>query len=96
MPLFEYRCEACAVEFEVLQRMSDPILETWKECKVSKCRLQKKLSPFASHISGQIPTRSQALEIPSQNPFTPGPVNNDPVHICSKYCSHHTTSGKLD
>jgi putative FmdB family regulatory protein len=32
VPLYEYQCEACGRRFEVIQKYSDPTVETCKEC----------------------------------------------------------------
>jgi putative FmdB family regulatory protein len=32
MPIYEYRCQACNVEFEKLQKISDPLLKDCPEC----------------------------------------------------------------
>jgi len=32
MPLYEYRCKACSKEIEVMQKFSDPRLETCESC----------------------------------------------------------------
>jgi putative FmdB family regulatory protein len=32
MPLYEYECEACAGRFEVIQKFSDPHVDTCKRC----------------------------------------------------------------
>lgn len=32
MPLYEYECDACGRRFEVIQKFSDPPVETCKEC----------------------------------------------------------------
>jgi putative FmdB family regulatory protein len=32
MPLYEYQCEACGHRFEVIQKFSDPPLETCPKC----------------------------------------------------------------
>lgn len=32
MPLYEYQCDACAHRFEVIQKFSDPPLETCEKC----------------------------------------------------------------
>ena len=32
MPLYEYQCDACGCRFEVIQKFSDPAVETCKEC----------------------------------------------------------------
>jgi putative FmdB family regulatory protein len=32
VPLYEYQCDACGCRFEVIQKFSDPAVETCKEC----------------------------------------------------------------
>ncbi len=32
MPLYEYKCESCGVTFEVIQKFSDPAVETCRNC----------------------------------------------------------------
>lgn len=32
MPLYEYECESCGVRFEVIQKFSDPVVGTCKNC----------------------------------------------------------------
>ena len=32
MPLYEYKCDACGTAFEVIQRFSDPPVETCRTC----------------------------------------------------------------
>ena len=32
MPLYEYECEACGRRFELIQKMSDPVLQTCPTC----------------------------------------------------------------
>jgi putative FmdB family regulatory protein len=93
MPLYEYNCETCGLEIEVLQKVSDPILETREECRGRRCKLSKKLSYFAGHIVGKVQVPIVEKEISRETTFSPAPPENDPVHICSKYCSHHTKNG---
>lgn len=50
MPLYEFHCQACDADSEVLVRSSD-----WSGTKCPKCgsaRLEKKFSTFASSIVG--------------------------------------------
>lgn len=50
MPIYEYRCEACGHELEVIQRMSDSPLV---ECPVcGKPSLKKKISAVGFRLSG--------------------------------------------
>lgn len=32
MPLYEYKCDTCGFTFEVIQKFSDPPVETCREC----------------------------------------------------------------
>ncbi len=32
MPLYEYKCDSCGATFEVIQRFSDPAIETCRLC----------------------------------------------------------------
>ncbi|MDE3157103.1 MAG: zinc ribbon domain-containing protein [Acidobacteriota bacterium] len=32
MPLYEYRCDACGHQFEIIQKFSDPPVETCPKC----------------------------------------------------------------
>lgn len=50
MPIYEFHCEKCATDSEILVRSSD-----WKGTKCPKCgsaKLVKRLSVFASSGSG--------------------------------------------
>jgi putative FmdB family regulatory protein len=42
MPIYEYRCNACQAEFEVMQKMSDPELVKCESCGQDK--LEKLIS----------------------------------------------------
>jgi putative FmdB family regulatory protein len=61
MPLYEFHCDACDKDSEVLVRSTD-----WKGTKCPKCgspRLQKKLSVFASSVAGE--SAPQCSGVPS-------------------------------
>jgi putative FmdB family regulatory protein len=49
MPIYEYVCTNCGAETEVIQRFSDPPLETCTSCAGA---LRKKISPSAFHLKG--------------------------------------------
>jgi putative FmdB family regulatory protein len=49
MPLYEYQCEACSHRFEVIQRFSDPPVET---CPVCGGEVGKLLSSPAIQFKG--------------------------------------------
>ncbi len=50
MPIYEYQCQACGVELEVLQKMSDTPLLSCPSC--SKPALQKKISAAGFRLKG--------------------------------------------
>ena len=50
MPIYEYQCDACSSETEVLQKISDPPLEICPECGASA--LRKKISAAAFRLKG--------------------------------------------
>jgi putative FmdB family regulatory protein len=49
MPLYEYQCEACAHRFEVIQKFSDPPVDTCPQCSGS---VKKLLSSPAIQFKG--------------------------------------------
>jgi putative FmdB family regulatory protein len=50
MPIYEYQCQSCQQELEVLQKISDAPLEICPEC--GKAALRKKISAAAFRLSG--------------------------------------------
>ncbi len=50
MPLYEYRCQGCGSQTEVMQRFSDPPLSTCDECGGE---LKKLISAPAFHLKGE-------------------------------------------
>jgi putative FmdB family regulatory protein len=50
MPIYEYRCENCAHEHEVIQKISDPLLQTCPACE--KDALVKKISASGFRLKG--------------------------------------------
>jgi putative FmdB family regulatory protein len=49
MPIYEYVCTQCGSEIEVIQRFTDPPLET---CGACSGKLQKKISASTFHLKG--------------------------------------------
>lgn len=49
MPIYEYRCDACEAQFEVMQKMSDDPLEVCERCGG---HLRRVLHPVAIHFKG--------------------------------------------
>ncbi len=50
MPIYEYRCQSCSHEMEVMQKVADPPLVDCPSCQRSE--LRKKLSASAFRLSG--------------------------------------------
>ncbi len=50
MPIYEYRCQSCGHELEVLQKVSDPSLTECPECH--RDSLQKQVSAAGFRLKG--------------------------------------------
>ena len=50
MPIYEYECRACGHGFEVMQKLSDPVLVDCPDC--AKSTLKKLISPVAFRLKG--------------------------------------------
>ena len=50
MPIYEYQCQACGHDIEVIQKMSDPPLEECSSC--GELTLKKKVSAAAFRLKG--------------------------------------------
>ena len=51
MPLYEYRCDACEHEFEVLQKISDEPLKHCPDCE--QPQLRKLISAVGFRLKGE-------------------------------------------
>ena len=51
MPIYEYKCERCKVEFETLQRIDDVDLKQKDNC-TEDCTLVKQISRTSFRLSG--------------------------------------------
>ncbi len=49
MPIYEYKCKDCALEFEVMQRFSDAPI---KECEDCEGPVEKMISLSSFHLKG--------------------------------------------
>lgn len=49
MPIYEYKCRKCGKEFELFQRMSDPVA---KSCKFCQGPVEKLMSLTSFHLKG--------------------------------------------
>jgi len=50
MPIYEYRCQACGQEQEVIQKLSDPVLSSCPAC--GKPELKKLISAAGFQLKG--------------------------------------------
>ena len=50
MPIYEYRCQSCAHDLEVMQKLSDPELSECPAC--GKPALKKLISPVGFRLKG--------------------------------------------
>jgi putative FmdB family regulatory protein len=50
MPIYEYQCQSCDHQFEIMQRISDPVMKTCPEC--GKRKLKKLVSAVAFRLKG--------------------------------------------
>ena len=50
MPIYEYRCQSCSHELEVMQKLSDPELSDCPSC--GKPALKKLISPVGFRLKG--------------------------------------------
>ena len=51
MPIYEYECDECGHQFEIIQKMSDDKLSVCPEC--NKPALRKLISAVAFRLKGQ-------------------------------------------
>ena len=49
MPIYEYKCKKCGKEYELFQKISDPVVKT---CKFCKGPAHKLISLSAFHLKG--------------------------------------------
>ncbi len=59
MPIYEYRCEACGHQLEVIQKMSDPLLSECPHC------YEEKLAKLMSAGSFQMKSNTAAPVCPA-------------------------------
>jgi len=50
MPIYEFQCQACGTEIEVLQKISDPHITDCEAC--GKAEMKKKVTAAAFRLSG--------------------------------------------
>tara|TARA_B100000427_G_C15114915_1_gene423223 strand:+ start:309 stop:497 length:189 start_codon:yes stop_codon:yes gene_type:complete len=52
MPIYEYKCEKCGIQKEVLQKMTDPPLEDCFDKECGKKTLKKLVSRTSFQLKG--------------------------------------------
>ena len=50
MPIYEYQCQACSHQFEIMQKISDPVMQKCPDC--GKRKLRKLVSAVAFRLKG--------------------------------------------
>lgn len=79
MPIYEYKCQNCEMQFTIQASMHDPQPTKGPSCD-GPCQLQKCLSRVFGQVAGAHPTPA---EKPQSKP------RETPSHVCSKYCDLH-------
>jgi putative FmdB family regulatory protein len=50
MPIYEYQCQSCGHQFEIMQKVSDPVMQKCPDC--GKRKLKKLVSAVAFRLKG--------------------------------------------
>ncbi|MDD5169850.1 MAG: zinc ribbon domain-containing protein [Syntrophales bacterium] len=85
MPIYEYKCRKCGKEFELFQRMTDPVA---KACKFCKGPVEKLMSLSTFHLKGsgwyvtdyggkKAPACESAKETPAATPSPASETSTD-------------------
>ncbi|MBC7658221.1 MAG: zinc ribbon domain-containing protein [Chitinophagaceae bacterium] len=102
MPTYDYSCKDCLRAFTVEAKMNDPAPTCAPGCASQQCMLVKRMSPVMGWVKGSGMLRSSAKARESDRALSTAAPKNmpmnaaavaerpDPVHVCAKYCSHHT------
>ncbi len=89
MPVYEYECSACGGRFEVIQKISDPVLTQCRLCNAGSVR--KVLSPTAFVLKGSgwyatdYPSADRKRSAEAEKPAAPAAETKAPA--CGGSCS---------
>ena len=97
MPIYEYECRSCGAHFDVMQKLSDPIVTECGLCKGTDVRkllgtpaLQFKGSGwYVTDYAGKSPKPSDALRkgaAASESSTTSSGSDSAPANTCSSGC----------
>jgi len=100
MPIYEYRCNSCGHELEVLQKISDPVLKDCPDChaealvkQVSAAGFQLKGSGWyaTDFKGGGKPAKAPAADAkPESKPESKAEAKSDaPAGGCGGNCACH-------
>ena len=71
MPLYEYQCDSCAHRFEVIQKFSDPLVET---CPMCGAKVHKLMSSPAIQFKGSGWYITDYADKSKSSPATPASI----------------------
>ena len=86
MPIYAYRCQSCAHEQDILQKMSDAVLNVCPKCQQDTFVKQVTAAGFALKGNGYYATDFKNNACPAvQNALN----NDSPPPTCAGNCTKH-------
>ena len=92
MPIYEYLCQACGHEIEVIQKIADPLLKECPAC--ARLELKKKLTASAFRLSGSGWYETDFKTGDKKRNLAGGDKNSDSGSVPPKSQSGASDSGK--
>lgn len=53
MPIYDYKCEICNKEFEIIQKMNENDLTRYPGCSIIDCKVKKVISKNNFQLKGK-------------------------------------------
>lgn len=53
MPIYDYVCEVCNKEFEIIQKMNENDLHRYPDCDIIECKVKKIISKNNFQLKGK-------------------------------------------
>jgi putative FmdB family regulatory protein len=94
VPLYEYQCDVCGCRFEVIQKFSDPAVESCKEC--GKGPVRRLLSSPAIQFKGTGWYITDYSQKGKSDTSTGGAAKTDAAKSKSNSASADSTSSQSD
>lgn len=100
MPIYEYQCNACGHQFELIQKVSDPVTTSCQACKADAAKRLVSATSFRLKGSGWYETDfknksnkvTKPVEATSDKAKEPATTPKDPATTSSKSAEKPTTS----